>query len=170
MQTMFGVVKSRIFGILFQTLSQQSTDSSRLKRGFGQTLVEERSVPSVRAVPGAVCAAFSCSNTNPCHFLGAAGLRLCVCREVSLCSGIRGSCLGVRMCLPELIRLVFYTLPYLPSKGAAQTPRLLSKASPCWAFSRLLSGMVFFFFPLFKSCFKGGIALFSDVSCLTKFG
>lgn len=28
----------------------------------------------------------------------------------------------------------------------------------------------FFFFPLFKSCFKGGIALFSDVSCLTKFG
>lgn len=53
------------------------------------------------------------------------------------------------------------------SKGAAPTPRRLSKASPRWAFSGPLSGM---FLLLFTSCFKGGIALFSHVSRLTKSG
>lgn len=108
MQMMFGVVKSRISGILFQTLSQQNTDSSQLQRGFGQTLVGKISAFTRRC-----CRSCLCSFSHVQTPIAVIWAELCLCREVSPCTGIRELRCGVRMCLPELITLVFYTLPYL---------------------------------------------------------
>lgn len=148
MQGTFRTVKSWKFGMLFETpclplLSQQSTDFSRLQQGFGPTLVGKISAFPARC-SGAVSASplrFALFRHRFLSFSGGSGCGCaCVGRSpLAQGSGSLGELrFGVRMCLPELITVVFYTAPYQRLQR-----ELLSKASPCRAFSGPHSGMFF---------------------------
>lgn len=151
MQGMFRAVKSWKFGMLFETpclplLSQRSTDFSRLQQGFGHTLVGK-----ISAFPGRCWGAvsafplrFAVFRHRFLSFSGGCGAVGCGCACVGRSPLAQGSGslgeprFGVRMCLPELITVVFYTAPYQQLQR-----ELLSKASPCRAFSGPHSGMFF---------------------------